>query len=61
MDHNRLLRLPEVQERVSLGRSTIWLWIKEGRFPNGKKLSSRVTVWLESDIEAFVRGVWSNE
>lgn len=61
MDHNRLLRLPEVQERVSLGRSTIWLWVKEGRFPAGKKLSSRVTVWLESDIEAFIRGVWPHE
>lgn len=39
MDHNRLLRLPEVKHKVALGRSTIWLWIKQGKFPAGFKLS----------------------
>lgn len=58
MDHNRLIRLPEVQRRVSIGRSTIWLWIKEGRFPKGIKLSSNITVWHESEIDSFVEGNW---
>jgi prophage regulatory protein len=58
MDRNRLIRLPEVQRRVSIGRSTIWLWIKEGRFPKGIKLSKNVTVWNESEIDAFVEGNW---
>ena len=29
----RLIRLPEVQHRVGLGRSTIYRWMAEGRFP----------------------------
>ena len=34
--------------------STFWRWVKEGRLPNGKRLSSRCTVWLRADIERFL-------
>lgn len=59
MDHNRLLRLPEVKHKVALGRSTIWLWIKQGKFPAGFKLSSRVRVWNEKEINDFIQGKWN--
>lgn len=58
MDQVRLLRLHEVQRRVSLGRSTIWLWIKQGRFPPGMKLSRNVRVWHEFEINQFISGKW---
>lgn len=59
MDQERLVRISEVQRRVGLGRSTIWLWIKQGRFPQGIKLSPSVTVWYESEITAFIAGNWN--
>lgn len=59
MNQERLLRISEVQQRVGLGKSTIWLWIKQGQFPPGKKLSPSVTVWHESEINMFVTGNWN--
>ena len=34
--------------------STFLRWVKEGRLPKGKRLSSRCTVWLRADIERFL-------
>lgn len=56
MEQNRLLRIRDVQRKVSLGRSTIWLWIKQKRFPSGFKLSSGVRVWKEQEINEFIEG-----
>ncbi|WP_366881159.1 AlpA family phage regulatory protein [Sulfuricurvum sp.] len=61
MEQNRLLRIRDVQQRVSLGRSTIWLWIKQKRFPSGFKLSNSVRVWHERDINDFVEGKWNEQ
>lgn len=47
----RYLRLPQVLERIPVSRSTWWAGVKTGRFPQPVKLSPRVTVWLEEDIE----------
>ncbi|TDA63243.1 AlpA family phage regulatory protein [Sulfuricurvum sp. IAE1] len=58
MTQERLLRFREVQNKVALGRSTIWLWIKQGRFPQGMKLSQSVRVWHESEINRFIAGEW---
>jgi predicted DNA-binding transcriptional regulator AlpA len=38
-------RLPKVAAMTGLGRSTIWAWVKDGRFPAPEKLGARVTVW----------------
>ena len=37
----RLLRLPEVMERVGLRRTAIYQRMREGRFPASRSLSSR--------------------
>jgi len=49
----KLLRLPQVLERVPIGRSTLWAWISQGKFPAPCKLGS-MTVWRESDIDAHI-------
>jgi prophage regulatory protein len=59
MHQSRLLRLRDVQHRVALGRSTIWLWIKQGKFPPGFKLSNSVRVWYEQEINDFIEGRWN--
>ena len=47
----RYLRLPQVLDRIPVSKSTWWAGIKAGRFPKPLKLSPRVTVWLEADID----------
>lgn len=51
--YDRLLRLPEVELRVGLKKPTIYLHIKQGRFPRQKKMGS-ASGWKESDIAAYV-------
>ena len=53
MINKRLLRLPEVLERIPVSKSTWWAGIRQGRFPKGVKLSPRTTVWREADIDAL--------
>ena len=50
----RMLRIKHVCERVSVSKSTIWQWVKDGKFPPPIKLSSRCTVWLESDLDNWI-------
>jgi predicted DNA-binding transcriptional regulator AlpA len=51
---DRLLRLPEVLERVPVGRSTWWKWVKNGHAPSPVKIGPRTTAWRESDLNAFI-------
>ncbi len=50
----RLIRLKEVQHRVGLGRSTIYRWMDEGKFPRPHTLGGYVVAWLESDIDSWI-------
>lgn len=50
----RLIRLPEVQHRVGLGRSTIYRWMAEGRFPKPVQLGGYTVAWAEDDIEGWI-------
>ncbi|HEY9069530.1 MAG TPA: AlpA family phage regulatory protein [Candidatus Ozemobacteraceae bacterium] len=34
--------------------STLWLWVKLGRFPKPIKLGPRTTVWRVEDIRAWI-------
>ena len=52
----RLIRLPEVQHRVGLGRSTIYRWMAEGKFPKSVQLGGHAVAWNENDI-----GIWIAE
>jgi len=49
-----LLRVEDVVKKTSIGKSTIWLWVKEKRFPQPIKLSERISVWKESDIDEWI-------
>lgn len=52
----RLLRLPEVLNRVGMKRSTWYQGIKDGKNPAPKK-RGRDSVWPESVIDAYVQQV----
>lgn len=50
----RLIRLPEVQHRVGLGRSTIYRWMAEGKFPRPVQLGGYSVAWAEDDVEIWI-------
>lgn len=49
---DRFLRLSEVLKIFPISKSTLWLEIKEGRFPAPVRLTERTVAWLESDLAA---------
>lgn len=51
-----LLRINDVVKKTSIGKSTIWVWVKDGKFPKPIKLSERISAWKESDIDEWVKG-----
>ena len=50
----RLIRLPEVQHGVGLGRSTIYRWMAEGKFPKPVQLGGYSVAWAENEVEAWI-------
>jgi len=53
----RLLRLPEVIDRVGLRRSAIYQRMSEGRFPRSRSLGPKCAVWIEAEIDAWIRSI----
>ncbi len=58
MDHNsqhdRLLRLPEVIQRIGLRRTAIYDGIAAGTFPAPVRLTERAVAWPESSIDTWI-------
>ena len=50
MNVDGLIRLPKVLELTSLGKSTWWKGVKDGRFPAPVHLTPRTTAWRAVDI-----------
>ncbi len=50
---SNFLRIREVMKMTGLAKSTVWLWVKEGKLPKPIKLSPRVTVWEEDKINEW--------
>jgi len=53
MNSKRLIKLPEVSNRTSLSKTSIYALIKIGKFPPQIKLG-KTSVWLESAIEKWM-------
>jgi prophage regulatory protein len=51
---NKVYRLKELKEILGVGKSTIYCWIKEGKFPKPIHLGPRCVGWLSSDIEKWL-------
>lgn len=50
----RLIRIKEVQYRTGLGRSTIYRWMAEERFPKPVRLGNHAVAWAEARIDAWI-------
>ena len=51
---DRILRLPAVETKVGLSRSSIYVQIEEGTFPRPVLISKRAVGWRESTIDAWI-------
>jgi prophage regulatory protein len=51
---NFLLREKQVRKLIPVAHSTLWAWVRTGKFPAPLKLSSRITVWRGKDIQDFI-------
>lgn len=48
------IRLNAVKERTGLSRTTIYRLIKRAYFPAPHKLSERITVWDQAEIDEWM-------
>lgn len=56
MNHqeDKILRLPQVIERVGLKKTAIYKMIATNDFPKQVKLGAHASGWLESDIQKWI-------
>ena len=57
---SNIIRLSQVKNKIGLGRSTIYAFIKAGNFPKPINLGLRSVGWLESDIDGWIQSRINN-
>jgi predicted DNA-binding transcriptional regulator AlpA len=56
----RVIRIAELAStkgksgKLPVSPTTVWRWVREGRFPKPFKLGASVTVWDADEVEAFI-------
>ena len=51
---NQLVRINEVVQLLSLGKSTIRLWVAQGKLPEPITLSPTIKVWRMQDLLEWI-------
>ncbi len=46
---------------IPISKSSWWAGVKEGKYPQPKKLGKRTTVWIASEIRQFIETKSHNE
>lgn len=54
---NRLLRPKEVVARLGISRSTLWRLERSKEFPARRQISKNAVGWLESEVDAYIKGL----
>lgn len=52
---DRILRFPELREKVGYSRSNIHYLTEMGEFPPSIKLGGRAVGWLESEVDSWIQ------
>src|SRR5258707_12379307 len=50
----RLLRVEDVMVKAGIGRTTIYAWISQKRFPAPVVLSPKAVRWRQSEVEIWI-------
>lgn len=51
---DRILRLPQVREKVGRASATIWKDVSEGTFPPPVRIGPRAVGWKNSELQAWL-------
>lgn len=51
---NKIIRLPEVIKETGLSRSTIYLHMSRGDFPQSISLGERAVGWLQVEVNQWI-------
>jgi prophage regulatory protein len=49
-----LVRLDQVKARTGLSRSTLYAYVRDGRFPPPVAISKRCVAWVEGEIDRWI-------
>lgn len=49
-----IINLPQVMSKTTLGKSTIYAYVKEGKFPAPVKIGDRAVGWVEEEVSAWL-------
>lgn len=52
---SRLIRLAEVKRRTGMSTSTIYRWMKAGKFPRSRTIGGYIAVWSEDELNDWIR------
>jgi len=58
---NQLLRIQEVSTLTSLAKSTINLWVAQGKFPKPILLSPTVKVWQLKQLHDWIHNAFEQK
>jgi prophage regulatory protein len=50
-------RLPKVIERTGLKRASIYVMMREGRFPEARQIGAKAVAWRSSDVLAWMHNL----
>ena len=50
LNSDELIKYKEVANLAKIGQSTVWKWTIEGKFPQPRRLSRLVKVWIWSEV-----------
>jgi prophage regulatory protein len=45
----------QVLKKVPVTPPTLWAWVRSGRFPKPRSISSNKVVWIESEVDAWMK------
>jgi len=48
------IRLKQVLSRTGMSRSTLYAYVREGRFPPPVSISARCVAWVEGEIDRWI-------
>ena len=51
---SKILRMPDVLDKVGVSRTTIWRQVKAGIFPSPIRLSARSVGWRENEVDEWL-------
>ncbi len=49
-----LIRITKVMEKIGCARSTIYWMVANGTFPKQMRISERISVWKEKDVDEWI-------